>query len=873
MIPKKLNTRILPSNNFISSQVESEELYESLDNDPFFEIISHKKSFKAGWYIISYDFKLYKGEIILPKIYFDFGAGYSELHHWKLFYEKNRLFGLVKIPWDCQKLRLDISETNIQFKPGNLEFRKIHKTYAIFYLFNILKKFNITPASVLTSIIKEEGFGNKKAIIKSIANGSYFSLDYHKDPLREINAALQSYEIPLAEVLKYSTLKKDVLDIFIKEVNGLKQQNPAPVNPNTKVDIVLPVYNGIQYLKKLIPQIYERSDLPFTLYIIDDASPDEQTVAFLQEAQNIYKDIVITRNTHNLGFTQTVNKLFSKCSADVIVLLNSDIEIPFGWLSKLIRPLLHDKTIATVTPISNAATICSFPEMKDNFVLPDEELNRINRELGKMDLFYEEIPTGVGFCMAISKKALDTIGHLDEKNFPRGYGEEVDLCFRAAKKGFKNILNANLYITHKHGGSFQAEEKIKLQTAHQKKIEKLHPNFTSSLNHYFANNRFIYIKLALILKLAKEEGKEILVFFDHDLGGGTNLYSKNYQQKHSDKVFIYGQYINPNANEDKKIAFSINYKSNLLKFGVNDIDILFSFLDYYGLLPGEIIINNIVSYNKPLTFINKVVAYKQAKNIKLSVFCHDYYYLCPNFLLFTENNQFCRLPSDQKVCASCLENLNKIIDPQLITEEFTTLLEWRATWGKVLSQNTDQIVAFSDTTKSLLIKQWPQLQLKIEVIPHELVGFKKFDEKVYNIAILGNIHSIAKGAQFVRDLANHIDKNKLKNFTLINFGGINPHYDHHVIIKKGPYQLQNLHYALVTAKIDVILIPSVCAETFSFTTREAIESGIPTACFNFGGQYDQVKKYSKGIVVDKIDPAALLEQIELYFKKQEDERI
>ncbi|MFL5745330.1 MAG: glycosyltransferase, partial [Niastella sp.] len=468
---------------------------------------------------------------------------------------------------------------------------------------------------------------------------------------------------------------------------------------------------------------------------------------------------------------------------------------------------------------------------------------------------------------------LDTAGHLDEKNFPRGYGEEVDFCFRAAKKGFKNVLNANLYVTHKHGGSFEPEEKITLQTAHQKKVEKLHPNFTSSVNNFFANNRFVYVKLALLLKLAKEEGNGLVLFFDHDLGGGTNLYSKNYLQKNPDKVFIYGQYINPNSNQDKNIAFTINYKDYLLKFGVNDIDNLFAVLDHYGLLPYEIIVNNIVSYNKPLSFIKKVVAFKQIKNIKLSVFCHDYFYLCPNFLLFTENNKFCRLPSDPKVCSSCLDNLDKIIDPKLITEEFTNLFEWRAVWGKVLSQHADQIVAFSDTTKALLIKQWPQLQLKIEVIPHELVGFNKFDQKVYNIGILGNIHSIAKGAEFVHQLATHVEKNKIKNFTLINIGGINPHYDHRVLIKKGPYHLKNLHYILVANNIDVILIPSVCAETFSFTTREAIESGIPTACFNFGGQYDQVKKYAKGIVVDKIDPAVLLEQIEAYFKKQEDESI
>ena len=46
--------------------------------------------------------------------------------------------------------------------------------------------------------------------------------------------------------------------------------------------------------------------------------------------------------------------------------------------------------------------------------------------------------------------------------FGKGYGEENDWCQRAIKKGYKNLHVTNLFVYHKHGGSFPSEEKQRL---------------------------------------------------------------------------------------------------------------------------------------------------------------------------------------------------------------------------------------------------------------------------------------------------------------------------------------------------------------------------------------------------------------------------
>ena len=64
-----------------------------------------------------------------------------------------------------------------------------------------------------------------------------------------------------------------------------------------------------------------------------------------------------------------------------------------------------------------------------------------------------EIPTGVGFCMALNRACINKIGMFDTV-YGKGYGEENDWCCRAVKNGFVNVMITNLFVYHKHGASF-----------------------------------------------------------------------------------------------------------------------------------------------------------------------------------------------------------------------------------------------------------------------------------------------------------------------------------------------------------------------------------------------------------------------------------
>jgi len=65
-----------------------------------------------------------------------------------------------------------------------------------------------------------------------------------------------------------------------------------------------------------------------------------------------------------------------------------------------------------------------------------------------------EIISGVGFCMYVTRAALDLCGLLDAEAFGRGYGEEVDFCLRASRVGMRHLAEDSTFVYHRGGVSF-----------------------------------------------------------------------------------------------------------------------------------------------------------------------------------------------------------------------------------------------------------------------------------------------------------------------------------------------------------------------------------------------------------------------------------
>ena len=225
-----------------------------------------------------------------------------------------------------------------------------------------------------------------------------------------------------------------------------------------KSDVIIPIYNAYDALVECVDSVIKNTNLKTDrLILINDCSTDERINSFLKKIQKKYNqlNIEILQNEKNLGFVATVNKGMQYSKQDVL-LLNSDTVVGEKWLDKIKKCAYSQEKVATVTPLSNNATLVSVPKgLQRNEVPEDITINQYNEWIDTCSFHdYPELPTGHGFCMYIRREVLELVGYFDEKTFERGYGEENDFCFRCMDYGYRNLLCDDVIVYHKESQSF-----------------------------------------------------------------------------------------------------------------------------------------------------------------------------------------------------------------------------------------------------------------------------------------------------------------------------------------------------------------------------------------------------------------------------------
>lgn len=262
---------------------------------------------------------------------------------------------------------------------------------------------------------------------------------------------------------------------------------PRPDTAQALVDIVMPVYGSRAVALQAIDSVLGAATREaFELVVVDDASPDPLLRSELQALAEAGL-ITLMENERNVGFVGSVNRGVALHPGRDVVLLNSDVRVFGDWLDRLLAALRTPRT-ATATPFSNAATILSYPAtLCENRVPADVDIARWDRLCAAIDMPVVEIPTGVGFCMAVRRACLDQIGDFDQERFGRGYGEENDFCLRATAAGWRHVAATGLFVWHRGGTSF-GKEREKLIDAAQVTIETLHPGYAATVGRFIQDD-------------------------------------------------------------------------------------------------------------------------------------------------------------------------------------------------------------------------------------------------------------------------------------------------------------------------------------------------------------------------------------------------
>ncbi len=245
-----------------------------------------------------------------------------------------------------------------------------------------------------------------------------------------------------------------------------------------RVSIIVAVYNAYDEVKNCIESIVCKTQYPYRLLIIDDASTDPRIHPLLQAYAAAFPHISVEFNNRNLGYTAVINKGIELAAPDDVVLLNSDTQVTEGWLEKLSRCAQDHPATATVTPLSNAAGVFSVPCRGIENRMPDAlSIDQMGKLVERLSMgLRPKAPTGCGYCMYVTRSSINAVGGFDEKKFPAGYGEENDFCMRASRKGFVHLIEDATFIYHQRSASFGRRKK-KIVSKGMARLRRLHPEY------------------------------------------------------------------------------------------------------------------------------------------------------------------------------------------------------------------------------------------------------------------------------------------------------------------------------------------------------------------------------------------------------------
>jgi GT2 family glycosyltransferase len=257
---------------------------------------------------------------------------------------------------------------------------------------------------------------------------------------------------------------------LLRSFAGRADKTNSGVEVDTRPTVIVPVYADreatIACFESLLkagsastkgaPAVARGS---FRVLAVDDASPDPALRRYLKQLANDNRiDLLI--NSANLGFVGTVNRALAELRDGDVILLNADTLVPPGFAERLTAAAHSQADIGTATPLSNNGDIFSFPRAGfDNPMPTYEEMLALDHAAATANpMTVVDTPSGIGFCLYITRRCLDTIGGLSE-SFERGYLEDVDFCLRARERGFRNVCAASVYVAHHGSKSFKGDKR------------------------------------------------------------------------------------------------------------------------------------------------------------------------------------------------------------------------------------------------------------------------------------------------------------------------------------------------------------------------------------------------------------------------------
>ncbi len=648
-----------------------------------------------------------------------------------------------------------------------------------------------------------------------------FGIPVYKKKYKYVNSKESSKDI--YELYTKNKLRKKAIRPELKDWMLIKKKNILGVEKC--IDILVPVYRGEdETLRCIYSVLSAKTKINYELIVINDKSPEKGLIQKLKYLSKLNLFTLI-ENNQNLGFLKTMNKSMQIHDERDVIWLNSDTEVFDYWIDRILSVADKNKKIATITPLSNNATICSYPYMcRDNFWefdINDKEIDKICCNLNCDE--YVESPTGVGFCMYVRREALKKVGLLDEI-FNKGYGEENDLCQRFIKSGYINVITPAVFVRHYGSVSFK-EMANGFCRENSIILNNKYPNYQIEVNKWIFNDplRVFRIRIDIARLLIKLKNKKVVLHVLHNRGGGTEKFVNDLIHD-LNKINYFSIKIIPENDSNIMLSIDKSLYPNAWKINMfSGTDEIMAVVDA-GI--SNIHIHSLADYSSSI--FNSFINLSKIKKNLITITIHDYHWICNKINLLNSSGYVCFNLKNTN-CFQCQKNITS----KLSTDQLRK-------YSYELFKNCSKITVPSLDVKKRFLTIFSDITF--EVIPHiehlhkNLI--KKNNGHILNICVIGAI-GVHKGFDLLRKFAKFIKENKYP--AKIKIIGYGMEEDENIEFLGKYKNFNELKALLKSAEPSILFLPSIWPETYSYTLSEMISTGLPIACFSFGAPAERLK--------------------------------
>jgi GT2 family glycosyltransferase len=217
------------------------------------------------------------------------------------------------------------------------------------------------------------------------------------------------------------------------------------------VSIIILSYNTQELLRNCLNSLFSHTPKEdIEVIVVDNASKDESVAMVKKE----FSKVVVIENKENVGFSRGCNIGAQKANGEYLLFLNSDTEFTADDTLSLMREAMTEKVGAVGGLMKNEdgslqRSFGSFYTLakvsKMIFLGERGELSGVN--VNKK----QEVDWVSGGFMMVQRSVFESAGRFDEKIFM--YVEDVELCYRIKKAGYKVIMNPEAKVKHVGHGS------------------------------------------------------------------------------------------------------------------------------------------------------------------------------------------------------------------------------------------------------------------------------------------------------------------------------------------------------------------------------------------------------------------------------------